>query len=117
MVDDPMNATQNPGHSMPRPRVLVVQPSLQPPGGGNSVAAWMLQALAGTPLRVVRLESSLLFRWAKRLVDDFDVSKAVPMRLIHENRHAIHGMSEEHVGIAPAEALLGGCVFLIAGRQ
>lgn len=26
-------------------RVLVVQPSLQPPGGGNGVAAWVLQAL------------------------------------------------------------------------
>jgi glycosyltransferase involved in cell wall biosynthesis len=29
-----------------RRRVLLVQPSLQPPGGGNGVAAWMLQALA-----------------------------------------------------------------------
>ena len=27
-------------------RVLLVQPSLQPPGGGNGVAAWMVQALA-----------------------------------------------------------------------
>ena len=27
-------------------RVLLVQPSLQPPGGSNGVAAWMLQALA-----------------------------------------------------------------------
>lgn len=27
-------------------RVLLVQPSLQPPGGGNGVAAWALQALA-----------------------------------------------------------------------
>ena len=26
-------------------RVLLVQPSLQPPGGGNGVAAWMLEAL------------------------------------------------------------------------
>lgn len=26
-------------------RVLLVQPSLQPPGGGNGLAAWMLQAL------------------------------------------------------------------------
>ena len=29
-------------------RVLFVQPSFSPPGGGNGVAAWMLQALAGT---------------------------------------------------------------------
>jgi glycosyltransferase involved in cell wall biosynthesis len=28
-----------------RLRVLLVQPSLQPPGGGNAVSAWMLQAL------------------------------------------------------------------------
>jgi glycosyltransferase involved in cell wall biosynthesis len=27
-------------------RVLLVQPSMQPPGGGNGVAAWVLQALA-----------------------------------------------------------------------
>lgn len=26
-------------------RILLVQPSMQPPGGGNGVAAWMLQAL------------------------------------------------------------------------
>ena len=30
-----------------RKRVLFVQPSLQPPGGGNGVAAWMIAALAG----------------------------------------------------------------------
>ena len=28
-------------------RILFLQPSLQPPGGGNGVVAWMLQALAG----------------------------------------------------------------------
>jgi glycosyltransferase involved in cell wall biosynthesis len=28
-----------------RRRVLIVQPSLQPPGGGNAPAAWMIQAL------------------------------------------------------------------------
>ena len=26
-------------------RVLLVQPSMQPPGGSNGVAAWVLQAL------------------------------------------------------------------------
>jgi len=30
-----------------RRRVLLIQPSLQPPGGGNGVAAWMLEALRG----------------------------------------------------------------------
>jgi len=28
-----------------RPRVLMVQPSINPPGGGNAVACWMLEAL------------------------------------------------------------------------
>lgn len=31
---------------MTRPKVLFVQPSVSPPGGGNGVAAWMLEALA-----------------------------------------------------------------------
>ena len=31
----------------PMRRVLLVQPSMQPPGGGNGVAAWVLQALVG----------------------------------------------------------------------
>lgn len=101
-----------------RARVLVVQPSLQPPGGGNAVAAWMIQALAGrhdtsvlswkpidldavnayygTSLREsdfrrlamppavqrpieaitvswVLLKASLLFRRAKQIAGDFDV--------------------------------------------
>lgn len=30
---------------MKKPRVLVAQPSVQPPGGGNGVAAWILHAL------------------------------------------------------------------------
>src|SRR4026208_1647638 len=29
-------------------RVLLVQPSMQPPGGGSGVAAWVLQALVPT---------------------------------------------------------------------
>lgn len=102
---------------MARLRILLVQPSLQPPGGGNAVAAWMLRALSGThevtvcswspvdldamnayygttvhqddatwlrlpsvlrllealPIPVVLLKASLLFRHAKRLVADYDV--------------------------------------------
>lgn len=100
-----------------RRRVLLVQPSLQPPGGGNGVAPWMLQALVpdhdvtvlswtpvdvapinrffGTsldqrdfvtrtvpgwwqlldrlPIPVALLRSSLLMRYARRLVHDFEV--------------------------------------------
>jgi len=43
----------------------------------------------------------------------FDVSRPELVRLIHQARYAIHGMSEEHFGIAPAEALLGGCVVFV----
>ncbi|HJU41415.1 MAG TPA: glycosyltransferase [Vicinamibacterales bacterium] len=39
-----MNAADGAG----KRRVLLVQPSLQPPGGGNGVAAWVLQALVPT---------------------------------------------------------------------
>jgi glycosyltransferase involved in cell wall biosynthesis len=31
----------------PAPNVLIVQPTLHPPGGGNGVCAWILQALRG----------------------------------------------------------------------
>jgi len=42
-----------------RPRLLFVQPSLQPPGGGNGVAAWMLQALKDDyDITVVRMTAS-----------------------------------------------------------
>jgi glycosyltransferase involved in cell wall biosynthesis len=103
---------------MARARVLVVQPSLQPPGGGNAVAAWMIQALVkrhdvsvltwrpieldsvnayyGTaietgdirafevpqamrrsidtlPTPVVLLKASIVFREAKRMLHDYDV--------------------------------------------
>ena len=36
-------------------RVLLVQPSMQPPGGGNGVAAWVLQALVAEHHRVTVL--------------------------------------------------------------
>lgn len=40
-----------------RPRALLMQPSVQPPGGGNGVAAWMIQALhARFDLTVLTLE-------------------------------------------------------------
>jgi glycosyltransferase involved in cell wall biosynthesis len=48
-------------------RVLLVQQSIDPPGGGNAVAAWMLQALHG-----VHEVSTLTIRpWDPHLVDQF----------------------------------------------
>ncbi|HEX6163172.1 MAG TPA: glycosyltransferase [Vicinamibacterales bacterium] len=43
--------------SSPDKRVLIVQRSLSPPGGGNAVAAWMVHALAGA-CRVATLTAS-----------------------------------------------------------
>jgi glycosyltransferase involved in cell wall biosynthesis len=74
-----------------RPRLLFVQPSLQPPGGGNGVAAWMLQALKddyeitvytwwpvdveainrfwGTSIRADEFQTTRVPTWLQRLVD------------------------------------------------
>jgi len=41
----PLCSKGNPDVTGAQKRVLLVQPSLQPPGGGNGVAAWMLEAL------------------------------------------------------------------------
>jgi glycosyltransferase involved in cell wall biosynthesis len=43
-------------------RVLLVQPSFQPPGGGNGLAAWMLQAL-------VKQHRVTVLSWAPVVVD------------------------------------------------
>jgi glycosyltransferase involved in cell wall biosynthesis len=74
-----------------RPRLLFVQPSLQPPGGGNGVAAWMLQALKdeyeitvytwwpvdverinrfwGTSIRPDDFRATRVPTWLRRIVD------------------------------------------------
>jgi glycosyltransferase involved in cell wall biosynthesis len=59
-------------------RVLLVQPSLQPPGGGNGVAAWALQALVGRhqvsvlSWRPVEVESINRFFGTHLEASDFD---------------------------------------------
>jgi glycosyltransferase involved in cell wall biosynthesis len=74
-----------------RRRLLFVQPSLQPPGGGNGVAAWMLQALKdeyevtvytwwpvdvekinrfwGTSIRADDFRATRVPTWLRRFVD------------------------------------------------
>jgi len=74
-----------------RPRLLFVQPSFQPPGGGNGVAAWMLQALKddyettvytwrpvdvevinrfwGTSIRADDFHATRVPTWQRRMVD------------------------------------------------
>jgi glycosyltransferase involved in cell wall biosynthesis len=90
-------------------RVLLVQPSLQPPGGGNGVAAWMLQALVrhhrvtvlswrpvdvapinrffGTSLRASEFDRLLAPRSWRRLVDSLPVPAAL-LRSALMMRHA-----------------------------
>lgn len=48
-------------------RILVVQRSLAPPGGGNGVAAWMVHALAGEH----DVATITLAPWSERRVNDF----------------------------------------------
>ena len=65
------------------------------------------------PRRYVRMIERLAREHGDWVRLHFDVSRPELVRLIHENRYAVHGMSEEHFGIAPAEALLGGCVVFV----
>jgi glycosyltransferase involved in cell wall biosynthesis len=88
----------------PMARLLFVQPSLQPPGGGNGVAAWMLQTLSenhhvtvltwrpwdpaaldaffGTTLAGRAIDHHMVTGWWRRLLD------AVPIPL-HLLRNAL----------------------------
>lgn len=65
------------------------------------------------PKRYVRMIERLACQAGDWVELHFDVSRSELVQLIHQNRYAIHGMSEEHFGIAPAEALLGGCVVFV----
>lgn len=44
---------------------------------------------------------------------DHDLSRADLVRLIATHRYGIHGMTEEHFGIAPAEMVRAGCVVFL----
>ena len=63
----------------PRKTVLIVQPSLQPPGGGNAVAAWVVQALRDECeislmcMRPVECEAVNRFFGTSLTPDDFEV--------------------------------------------
>lgn len=91
MVGGNRSPAFDPARVTRRPRLLFVQPSLQPPGGGNGVAAWMLQALKddydvtvytwwpvdvekinrfwGTSLRADDFRATRVPTWLRRLVD------------------------------------------------
>jgi len=60
-------------------RILFVQPSVQPPGGGNGVAAWMLQALADRhEVTVVTCTA-----WDPKAIDAFFGTSLAPLRIEH----------------------------------
>src|SRR5262249_11670124 len=60
-------------------RILFVQPSMQPPSGGNGVAAWMLQALADRH-RVTVLTCK---RWEPEAIDAFFGTSLAGRRIEH----------------------------------
>ncbi|MBX7185732.1 MAG: glycosyltransferase family 4 protein [Vicinamibacteria bacterium] len=50
--------------------------------------------------------------WARLLVD---LDRGAWNRLIASSRYGIHGMSEEHFGMAPAEMVAAGCLVFMPG--
>ena len=98
-----------------RRRVLLVQPSMQPPGGGNGVAAWMLESLAavhdvtvlswwnvdvdpidrffGTRLRDATFARLVVPRWWRRTVDSLPVPASLlrSSLLMRYTRHVAGG--------------------------
>ncbi len=96
-------------------RVLFVQPSLQPPGGGNGLAAWMLQTMLedyqvtvytwqpfdaaaidrfwGTSLVGSSIEARAVPAWIRRLVE----TSPIPLGLLKSSllmRYAKHAMPD-----------------------
>jgi glycosyltransferase involved in cell wall biosynthesis len=112
-------------------RVLLVQPSLQPPGGGNGLAAWMLQALVrqhrvtvlswwpvnvepinrffGTNLHASDFDRQLAPLTWRKLVDALPVPAAL-LRMALLMRHA-------RSVCAPFDVVIGSCNEIDCGRR
>ena len=43
--EDPTARDKSPTLNTPQKRILFIQPNLHPPGGGEAVAAWFIEAL------------------------------------------------------------------------
>src|SRR5262245_11701359 len=74
-----LSGVYKPAGRSPMARILFVQPSLQPPGGGKGVAAWMLQAL------VDRHDVTLLtcVPWDPKATDTFFGTDLAARRIAH----------------------------------
>ena len=59
-----------------RPRLLFVQPSLQPPGGGNGVAAWMWlrRIVDAPPLPLAMLRTAVMINSVRRRAAEYDLA-------------------------------------------
>jgi glycosyltransferase involved in cell wall biosynthesis len=104
-----LSGVYKPAGRTPMARILFVQPSMQPPGGGNGVAAWMLQALVdrhdvtvltcapwepkatdaffGTDLAARRIEHRAVASWWRHALD----AAPIPLHLLRDAlllRHA-----------------------------
>jgi glycosyltransferase involved in cell wall biosynthesis len=65
------------------------------------------------PTRYVRRLQQLADRHRAWLHLHVDVTRDGLLHHIAQHRYAIHGMREEHFGIAPAEAAAGGCIVFV----
>lgn len=67
----------------------------------------------GGPSAYARHIEHLVSQHAAWISLHVDVPRPVLLDLIARSRYCIHGMREEHFGIAPAEALAGGCIVFV----
>lgn len=129
MVPTQSGVYKTPGRT-PMARILFVQQSLQPPGGGNGVAAWMLQALSdrhdvslltwtpcdpaavdaffGTTLAGRGIDHHVVTGWWRRLLD----AAPIPLQLLRNAlllRSARHRAADVDLTVsANNESPLGG---------
>lgn len=67
---------------MSRPRILIAQPSLEPPGGGNAVAVWLIEALKSTYDITVYAREPVAFESINRYVGSSLRPEEIEVRLL-----------------------------------
>lgn len=79
---------------MRRPRLLIAQPSLQPPGGGNAVAVWLIEALKTVYDVTVYAREPIGFEAVNRYVGSSLQAEEIEVRLLPRafemTRRALH---------------------------
>jgi glycosyltransferase involved in cell wall biosynthesis len=94
-----------------RARILFVQPSFQPPGGGNSVAAWMLQSL-------VAEHDVTVLTWEPLRLDAVNRFYGTALRRDDVRAEAVHPLARRAIEAFPTSmALMRTAVLSSAARR